>query len=186
MSLEKPRYLKPAYPQFEIGPNSYGGVQIGGFGEGMTCKIGDYCSFAIDTLILLGGNHRIDWVTTYPFSRIWAEAEHIEGHPRSNGDVVIGSDVWVGARSIILSGVTVGHGAVVAANSVVTHDVAPYQIVRGNPAKSLKYRFQNQIVLSLLEIAWWNWPRERIARALPEMLNSNVENFIDHVKEGRL
>ena len=76
--------------------------------------------------------------------------------------VTIGSDVWIGARAMIVDGVHVGHGAVVAAGAVVTKDVEPYSIVGGVPARVLRYRFPPEVIAGLLEIEWWNWPYHRI------------------------
>lgn len=93
---------------FQIGEFSYGVPTVWWWGEPSILRIGNFCSFADGISILLGGNHRVDWVTTYPFSAIshWPEAAHLEGHPATNGDVIIGNDVWVGYKATILSGVT--------------------------------------------------------------------------------
>jgi len=107
---EGPPVLAHTYRQYEIGPHSYGWVIMQDFGVSTSPRIGDYCSFAEQTLILVGGEHRRDWVTTDPFPARWPEGKGIRGHPATRGDIVIGNDVWVGVRATILSGVTVGHG----------------------------------------------------------------------------
>ena len=142
-------------------------------------KIGKFCSIANDVQIFLGGNHRIDWITTYPFSVLnsWPEAKDIKGHPCTKGDVIIGNDVWIGRKTLILSGVTIGDGAIVGARSVVTKDVAPYSIVAGNPAKLIRKRFDEKTIEKLLEIKWWDWNLEKIKKNLPLLLSNNIEQF---------
>lgn len=169
---------KKRYNSYEIGKWSYGSPHVYSWGEGTTLKVGSYCSIARGVTILLGGNHRSDWVTTYPFSALWPAAQHISGHPATKGNVVIGNDVWIGQEAFILSGVTIGDGAVVGARSVVTKDVPPYAIVGGFPAKILRWRFSAEQIGQLLRIAWWQWPEEKIAQALPLMLSSDINAFI--------
>lgn len=166
---------------------SYGNPIVLSWGEGTIATVGKYSSISTGTTILLGGEHRIDWVTTYPFSTLWPEAVNYKGHPRTKGNVVIGHDVWIGYEALILSGVTIGSGAVVAARSVVTKDVPPYAIVGGNPAKFIRYRFDQETILKLLSIAWWDWPKEEISKAMPFLLSDNIQNFIDYCKSiGKL
>lgn len=165
---------------YEVGDHSYGCPEVLTWGKGRKIFIGKYCSIASGVKIFLGGNHRPDWVTTYPFSAIldaWPEARGIKGHPHSNGDVRIGNDVWLGGYSTIMSGVTIGDGAVVAACAVVTKDVPPYAIVGGNPAKIIRYRFSDELVASLLAIKWWDWPERYIRNAIPDLLSGNIEAF---------
>ena len=108
--------------------------------------VGKYCSVGRDCNFFLHANHRVDWITTS--SQLWGPVNdeisslHMEmGHPTCKGNIVIGNDVWIGAKSTILSGVKIGDGAIVAAGALVTKDVEPYSVVGGNPAKHLKYRF---------------------------------------------
>jgi acetyltransferase-like isoleucine patch superfamily enzyme len=167
-----------AYSGYRVGEWSYGSPRIISWGEGATFVIGRFCSVAGGVTILLGGEHRVDWVTTYPFNVLFKEAQGIEGHPKTKGDVTIGNDVWIGTDAFILSGVTVGDGAVIAARSVVTKDVPPYSIVAGNPARVVRYRFSQPLVGSLLRIAWWDWPLPKIVEALPLLLSHDVEAFV--------
>jgi acetyltransferase-like isoleucine patch superfamily enzyme len=165
---------------FEIGEYTYGLPTALRWGDSSRLIIGRYCSIADGVSILLGGNHRGDWVTTYPFSAIpdtWPEAGGIPGHPQSNGDVRIGNDVWLARNCTILSGVTIGDGAIVAAAAVVTKDVPPYAIVGGNPARVVKYRFSEQDIASLLRMRWWDWPEKHIRNVLPYLVSNNLETF---------
>lgn len=150
------------YPNYQIGLGTYGIPIVHDWQEGATLKIGSYSSIAEQVEIFLGGHHRSDWVTTYPFPAMIDEAQHIQGYAMSRGDVVIGSDVWLCTNSVILSGVTVGHGAVVAAGAVVSRDVAPYSIVAGNPARHVRWRFPPEVCAALLETAWWEWPEQEV------------------------
>lgn len=166
------------YYKFEIGEGTYGKPKILSWNEGTTLKIGKYCSIAEGVTILLGGEHRIDWVTAYPFSTLIQEAKLIQGHPRSKGDVTIGNDVWIGREVLILSGVNIGNGAVIGARSVVIKDVEAYSITSGNPAKHIKWRFDETTIEKLQKISWWDWPYSKILEALPLLLSDKIEDFL--------
>jgi virginiamycin A acetyltransferase len=128
--------------------------------------IGKFCMIASDvTFIMNGANHLTDAMTTYPFAIFggnWQDAMEGKTYPYK-GDMIIGNDVWVGYKATIMSGVTIGDGAIIAAHSVVTKDVEPYAIVGGNPAKLIKKRFSEERIQQLLEMAWWNWDIEKIS-----------------------
>jgi virginiamycin A acetyltransferase len=168
----------PQYAQYEIGDWTYGAPEVYTWGEGTVLNIGKFCSIAQKVTILLGGEHNVDWVTTYPFNPLFLQALVYGGHPKSKGNVTIGNDVWIGTDSFILSGVTIGNGAVIAARSTVVKDVPPYAIVGGNPAKLIRYRFVQAVIDELQLIAWWNWPLQEIVDALPMLLSRNIEEFI--------
>lgn len=172
------RSLQERFPSYEIGRGSYGPITVKTFGPGEQLKIGNYCSFAQDVHILLGGNHRLDWVTTFPFSALHSEYRTFEGHPATKGAVIIGHDVWVGHGATILSGVEIGTGAVVGAGSVVTGNIPPYAIAVGNPARVVGYRFDGKTIASLLKIAWWNWSEAEVDRAMPMLLSNDIQSFI--------
>jgi acetyltransferase-like isoleucine patch superfamily enzyme len=168
-------------PLYDIGEYTYGSPRILSYGEGARLQIGSYCSIAVEVQIFLGGEHRPDWVTTYPFPPLsgdWPEARGIEGTPATKGDVVIGNDVWIGHGATILSGVTIGDGAVVGAMAVVAKDVPPYAIVVGNPARVVKVRFDEATVARLLEIKWWEWPEARIRENIRLLCSDRIEQFI--------
>jgi len=173
--------LSQRFPQYQIGRGTYGDLNVR-FQAGAALKIGAYTSIAANVKVFLGGEHRSDWVTTYPFNELNNKAKHIKGHPRSKGDVVIGNDVWVGTDAIILSGVNIGDGAIIGAGAVVSKDVPAYAIVAGNPARIIKYRFNEKVIDKLLSIQWWNWSSEEIEKALPELLSGNIEQFINKYK----
>ena len=164
-----------------IGAHSYGAPRVRWWGEPADLYIGRFCSIADNVEIFLGGNHRTDWITTYPFSvmRPWRKAKSIHGHPATRGDVRIGHDVWLGSGCVIHSGVTIGHGAVVAARAVVSRDVPDYAIVAGNPAKVVRMRFDARQVTALLEIAWWDRSEEWIEEHAAMLLSSDIEDLLD-------
>lgn len=166
---------------YEVGEYSYGVPQVH-WRNAAKLKIGKYCSFGVGVHIYLGGNHRTDWVTTYPFNALpqtYPDAAHITGHPASNGDVEIGSDVWIANNVTIFSGVKIGHGAVVGANAVVRKNVEPYGIVIGNPAQQTRLRFDENTVRQLLEIAWWDWPDEKVRGAIPLLQSGDIQGFLN-------
>lgn len=149
--------------------------------ENANLFIGNFCSIASGCTIYLGGNHRRDWVTTYPFGHIHNDiftTYNGDGHPGTKGDVIIGNDVWIGGNVTIMSGVTIGDGAVIANNSHVVKNVEPYTLVGGNPAQFIKYRFEQKQIEKLMEIKWWNWEDSKINRFAPLLCNTNIDVFI--------
>lgn len=170
--------LADRFPQWKIGPHSYGDPAVYDYGNS-ELSIGDYCSISTDVTIFLGGEHRTDWVTTYPFSILWPAGESIVGHPASKGHVTIGNDVWIGFGAIILSGVTIGDGAVIGAGSVVTSDIPAYAIAAGNPCTVIRMRFSSDQVEALRHLSWWTWSEERIASALPLLLSGDIQSLLD-------
>jgi virginiamycin A acetyltransferase len=166
---------------FEVGEFSYGLPIIRDWGGPTRLVMGKYCSIADGVEIFLGGNHRVDWATTYPFpamASLWKEARSIVGHPATRGDVVIGSDVWLGAKCVILSGITIGHGAVVGTRAVVTRDVPPYAIVAGNPARIVKMRFNKEDVQRMLAASWWELDRETVRCLMPLLASNQIEALL--------
>ncbi|GAA3936006.1 CatB-related O-acetyltransferase [Litoribacillus peritrichatus] len=119
--------------------------------------IGDYVCIAAEVVILMGGNHthRADWLCLYPFM------DFIEQAYIGKGDTHIGDGSWLGMRAMIMPGVSIGEGAIIAANSVVTSDVEPYSVVAGSPAKVIKYRFDPSVVEELLALNVYDWPAEK-------------------------
>jgi len=155
-------------------------------GDGEHVRVGSFVSIGTDVVLQDGGSHRVDWVTTFPLrARLDLSAAYGDGHPRSKGGTVIGNDVWIGRGARVLSGVSIGDGAVIGAYSVVTKDVSPYSIVGGNPAREIRKRFSDEQVAALLTIAWWHWPMEKIVECVGELCDSDVDGFIDRHRPGR-
>jgi acetyltransferase-like isoleucine patch superfamily enzyme len=143
--------------------------------------VGNYSS--LGGTYLLGGQHAISHVTTSPLRIMWQmEGAGADGMPTIRGDIVVGSDVWTGYGSWILSGITIGDGAVVATNAVVTKDVPPYAVVGGNPARIIKYRHTEEQREALLEIKWWNWDDDDIRAAVPYLASDDIDEFIAYAR----
>lgn len=147
--------------------------------------VGNYSSLALGATFLLGGEHPLDRPTTYPLRiRSNDSDQGADGFPKFTPDTVVGSDVWIGANSIILGGRRVADGAVVAAGAVVTRDVPPFAIVGGNPARVISYRLDERQRSSLLDLRWWDWPEAQIARATPYLAGKDVGQFIALAEAG--
>uniref|UniRef100_A4XPU5 Acetyltransferase (Isoleucine patch superfamily)-like protein n=1 Tax=Ectopseudomonas mendocina (strain ymp) TaxID=399739 RepID=A4XPU5_ECTM1 len=168
------------YPHYSIGVGSYGLPIVHDWNEGATLRIGAYTSIAEQVEVFLGGHHRTEWLTTYPFPAMVDEAASIPGYAFSRGDVTIGSDVWLCTGAMILSGVTVGDGAVVAAGAVVSRDVAPYSVVAGNPARHIRWRFPEPVREALRATKWWEWPEEEVRRISALLCSERVDEFLQY------
>ncbi|WP_310962189.1 CatB-related O-acetyltransferase [Nocardioides terrisoli] len=146
--------------------------------------IGDYCSLSADAKIYLGGRHSLTSVTTYPHRILFRmPGAGEDGFPTPTGDTFIGSDVWLCPGAQVLSGVRIGHGAIIGAGSVVTKDVPDFGIVGGNPAKLIRHRFNEEQREALLEIAWWDWPEDEVRRAVPLLAGEDIDEFIAYARE---
>lgn len=177
--------FRKCYPDYEIGTGTYGLPIVHDLKEGATLKIGAYCSISSNVQIFLGGQHRLDWVSSYPFPAFLHEASHIKNYGGSRGDVVIGSDVWLCANSTILSGVTIGHGAVVANGALVSRDVEPYSIVAGNPAQRVRWRFDEVTRPALLNSVWWEWSENEIRQNVDKLCSDNIAEFIAYANSRK-
>ena len=140
--------------------------------------IGKFCSIACGAKFLFNSaNHTMRSLSTYPFPLFFEEwdldKKNIADSWDNKGDVVIGNDVWIGYEAVILAGVTIGDGAVIGARAVVTKDVSPYTIVGGVPAKPIRKRFSENVIAQLLELKWWNWPKERIIQNIEAIQSGN-------------
>ncbi len=166
----------------QMGAHSYGTPLILKFpGEHNRVIIGKFCSLADTARIFVGGFHHAEWVTTYAMRiRFNLPGAYEDGQPASRGDVVIGSDVWLGYGSTVLSGVHIGDGAIIGAQAMVTKDVPPYGIVAGNPARLIRKRFSEEQIEDLLKIAWWDWPLDEILAAVPLLCQPDIQAFIDY------
>lgn len=149
--------------------------------------IGKFCQIAHGTTFIMGAaNHRLGSATTYPFNvmgGVWREIStpHIEELPHK-GDTVIGNDVWLGRNCTILPGVKIGNGAIVAACSVVTKDVAPYTVVGGNPARFLKKRFDDSTAALLEELRWWDLPPEELTEIIPVLCDTDMKRAAEKLR----
>lgn len=173
---------------FEIGDYTYGCPNVMYWDESTRLHIGRFCSIADGVTILLGGNHRMDWVTTYPFNVLFEpfpNADNIKGHPATKGDVWIGNDVWIGHGATILSGVHIGDGAVIGAEAIVTKDVSPYSVVVGNPAKEIMKRFNEETIKALLEIKWWEWDEDKINNEIELLCSDDTYKFIERNQQKK-
>ena len=143
-------------------------------------KIGKFCSIACGTKFLFtSANHTLKSLSTYPFP-IFFEEWGLDGKDicdawDNKGDIVIGNDVWIGYEAVILSGVTIGDGAVIGSRAVVTKDVEPYTIVGGVPAKAIRKRFDEQTIEKLEKIGWWNWSEEQIRQNIGAIQAGDVD-----------
>jgi len=164
-----------------VGRHTYGHNKIKVFNMIPKRKIliGNFCSIAAGCLILLGADHKSDYISTFPFGHIkpWV-VDKTYKNPISKGDVIIGNDVWIGSSATILSGVTIGDGAIIGAQAVVTKNVLPYSIVAGNPAREVKKRFSDDQIECLLKIRWWDWPDKKIQNNMNFIMNTDINDFI--------
>jgi chloramphenicol O-acetyltransferase type B len=164
----------------KMGRHSYGSPLIKDWtatGEGY--EIGSFCSIGGNVQIYLGGNHTIDWISTFPFGAFFEGFEDIY-HPGrgSKGKVVIGNDVWLGDNVSVLSGSVIEDGCAIGASAVVAGHIPAYSIAVGNPARVTRKRFTDEQIAHLLEIKWWGWPIEKILENVRLLLSPNIDEFI--------
>lgn len=145
-------------------------------------SIGAFCSIGQCVTVFLGGEHHTDWVSTFAFREKFAS--RIVTTRSTKGNVVIGNDVWIGQSATILSGVTIGDGAVIGALSVVAKDIPPYAIAAGNPARVIRLRFTEAQVARLMKIKWWNWPDKVIEKRLDMFASPDIERFLLVAERG--
>ncbi|MDB6144148.1 MAG: acetyltransferase [Pseudomonas sp.] len=178
----EPERIRLKYPNCTFGVGTYGTPEVVDFDSDSVLKVGSYTSIAAGVKVLLGGEHRTDWVTTYPFPAMINEVKDILDFAPSKGDVVIGSDCWICTNAVILSGVTIGHGAIVGAGAMVCRDVAPYSVVGGNPCKFIRWRFDEETRETLLKAAWWDWPVSEVKQVARTLCSADIEAFLGYIK----
>jgi virginiamycin A acetyltransferase len=143
--------------------------------------IGKFCMIASGaTFIMNGGNHLADAISAYPFAIFengWENAMEGKEYP-VKGDTIIGNDVWIGHNATLMPGITIGDGAIIATNAMVTKDVEPYTIVGGNPATVIRKRFSDETIIKLLEMKWWDWPVEKITENVQNLTGNNPSLLI--------
>lgn len=165
-------------PSVTVGEHSYANrLRIYCWRPGLEIRLGKFCSIAEDVSLLLGGEHDLDWVSTYPFYERWALSDP-EGRQtlKSRGDIEIGHDVWIGHGSTILSGTRIGTGAVIGAGCVLRGAVEPYAIMAGNPARLIRYRFPEALRVHLLASRWWELPEATLINLAPYL--HDAEQFL--------
>lgn len=150
--------------------------------NGDKLKVGKFCSIACGAKFLFtSANHTMHSISTYPFPIFFEEwgldVTNITSAWDNKGDIVIGNDVWIGYEAIVLSGVTIGDGAIIGTRAVVTKDVPPYTIVGGIPAKPIRKRFSDEVVSKLLELQWWNWPENRIKENIDVIQSGRIKDL---------
>lgn len=141
--------------------------------------IGKFCSIACGARFLFNSaNHTLGSISTYPFPLFFEEwgldKKNVADSWDNKGDIIIGNDVWIGYEAVVMAGVTIGDGAIIGARALVTKDVPPYTIVGGVPAKTIRTRFPDDIAAVLLQVKWWDWPREKIAAHIGAIQSGDV------------
>lgn len=150
--------------------------------NGDKLKVGKFCSIACGAKFLFtSANHKMHSISTYPFPIFFEEwgldVTNITSAWDNKGDIVIGNDVWIGYEAVVLSGVTIGDGAIIGTRAVVTKDVPPYTIVGGIPAKPIRKRFSDEVISKLLELQWWNWPENRIKENIDVIQSGRIKDL---------
>lgn len=145
--------------------------------------IGKFCSIACGTRFLFNSaNHTLNSLSTYTFPLFYEEwnleKSNVVSAWDNKGDIIIGDDVWIGYEAVIMSGVHVGNGAIIAARAVVTKDVPPYTIVGGTPAREIRKRFDTDVIKRLLMLKWWDWPIDKIRQCLPYIMNGALDELL--------
>ena len=145
--------------------------------------IGKFCSIACGTKFLFNcANHTLKSLSTYTFPLFYEEWEleksNITTAWDNKGDIVIGNDVWIGYEAVIMAGVHIGDGAIIAARAVVTKDVPPYTIVGGTPAKEIRKRFDAEVIEQLLIQKWWDWSTDKIHQCLPYIAEGKLDELL--------
>lgn len=170
---------------YQRGRHSYGELDVRTWDrKEAVVRGGNFCSIGPSVKVFIDGNHRIDTFSSFPFHIFPNTPNPQDWRPWGKETPTIGNDVWIGADVLILSGASIGDGAVVAARSVVTKPVPPYAIVAGNPARVVKYRFDDATIRDLLDLTWWDLPDDVILRELVP-LGTNVAAVVQKLKELR-
>jgi probable biosynthetic protein (TIGR04098 family) len=167
---------------FEIGDYSHGLPDVRALGGRLS--VGKYSSIAEGATFVLGGQHPTKAVTTFSLENVFG-GEKPASRRESRGDIVVGSDVWIASNAVVLSGVTIGDGAVVGLGSVVVHDVPPYAIVFGNPARVLSKRFSDEVIAELVELRWWDLPYAEVKALRPLLEETDIEAFLAACRKAR-
>lgn len=146
--------------------------------------IGKFCSIACGAKFLFNcANHTLKSLSTYTFPLFYEDwgldKSDVVTAWDNKGDIVVGNDVWIGYEAVIMAGVRIGNGAIIAASAVVTKDVLPYTIVGGVPARPIRKRFSDETINRLEALKWWDWPCEKIRRYLPYICNGDINGLVE-------
>jgi lipopolysaccharide transport system ATP-binding protein len=166
-----------------IGEYTYGTPEIFIWTNKYHVYVEKFTSIEPEVKIIVDGNHNTDWISSYPFGELIEDIPRHPDHPIGKGDIRIGNDVWIGYQTIIMPGIRIGDGAVIGAGSVVTKNVDDYEIVAGNPAKHIRYRFSKEQISALKKIQWWNWSKDEIASHSDLLQSSAIDDFIERFLE---
>lgn len=150
--------------------------------------IGKFCAIATGTQFIMGSaNHRMNSITTYPFNIFGGEwAENTPAHLSElpfKGDTIVGNDVWLGRECLVMPGVKIGDGAIIAARSVVSKDVEPYTIVGGNPARVIRKRFDDEMIDLLQRLKWWDMNEDSLVEILPMLCNNDLDSVKKQIRK---
>jgi len=188
LAPEKPVAVKSIFTKdifknkkYIIGNYTYGKPSVLFENDQANLIIGKFCSIAEGVTIFLGGNHRVDWISTYPFNvfkQQFPKGKGIVGHPSTKGDVIIGNDVWIGRNATLMSGITIGNGAVIGTEALITKNIGDYEIWAGNPAKFIKKRFTDEQINKLNEMSWWDFDLTEISQNIDSLCSDNIQEFI--------
>jgi virginiamycin A acetyltransferase len=167
--------------KFKIGKHCYGKIVVNGHHLLDEFIMGNFCSIGpkVETVVK-GWHHNLEWATTYPFAAFpekWKNVKKIEHIGKTKRYINIGSDVWIGRNAMIIGDVTIGDGAIIGANAVVSKDIPPYSVAVGNSIKVIKKRFSDKDIDFLLELKWWNWPDETIDKYLHIINSKDIEEL---------
>jgi acetyltransferase-like isoleucine patch superfamily enzyme len=175
------KHRKASKKNVQIGEYTYGNPEVLMWTTNYNLSIGKFCAIAQDVRIIVDGNHRPDWISTYPFGEIIPGFNKNPAYREKagKGDMRIGNDVWIGSNALIVPGVQIGDGAIIAAGSVVTKNVADYEIVGGNPARHIRYRFNNRQIEALRKLKWWDWPIDKIQANCHLLQSAKIDEFIE-------
>jgi virginiamycin A acetyltransferase len=168
-------------PQFKIGRHSYGNIFIEGSHLLDEMQVGNFCAIGSNVEVMVAGwSHNTDWISTYPFEAFknkFSNASNIIPYTRTPRTINIGNDVWIGQGVLIMSGVNIGDGACIGANTVVSKDVPPYTIAVGAPMRFIRKRFDDEDIQFLLDLKWWNWSDEKINQYVTIINAGNIKDM---------
>jgi acetyltransferase-like isoleucine patch superfamily enzyme len=160
------------------GAHSYGTIST----NGAEIRVGRYCSIAGGVRALTYPDHQTQWITTYPFGKLWGVRKAESDVVRQNKVMIVENDVWIGAYATLLEDTVIRNGAIIGSHAIVHGEIPPYSIAVGNPARVVKQRFTDEQIQALLRIRWWDWEPEKVREFTPLLCSPNIEEFIRKVE----